>query len=394
MTPMTTDSKRNILSALVALSLALFACADTGSPGPQSPAEQPPLTELTAGPQAAGPQTAVPAPAPQASASARLTEDERNTIEVVRRTRNSVVYITNLQYVRDFFYSSNEPVRRGSGSGFVWDDRGHIVTNFHVIDEGDKFMVSLPDQRQVEATLVGRDASKDIAVLKLSERVSGLGPVVIGTSRDLQVGQKVVAVGNPFGFDHTVTKGIVSALGRSMLGAGNVTIRDMIQTDASINPGNSGGPLLDSNGELIGMNTMIYSPSGASSGVGFAVPVDTVKKVVPQIIQFGKVIRPDIGGVSFVRDEVARRSRIEGAIVMEVDRDSRAYATGLRGLTRDAFGRLLIRDVITAIDAMKIKSWDDLFTALDGYKIGDTVTLTVEREGKSRRVEIGLVGND
>jgi len=326
--------------------------------------------------------------------NARLTEDERNTIEVVRKTRNSVVYITNLQYVRDFFYSSDEPVRRGNGSGFVWDDRGHIVTNFHVIDEGDKFMVSLPDQRQVEATLVGRDASKDIAVLKLSERVSGLGPVVIGTSRDLQVGQKVVAVGNPFGFDHTVTKGIVSALGRSMLGAGNVTIRDMIQTDASINPGNSGGPLLDSNGELIGMNTMIYSPSGASSGVGFAVPVDTVKNVVPQIIQFGKVIRPDIGGVSFVRDEVARRSRIEGAIVMEVDRDSRAYAIGLRGLTRDAFGRLLIGDVITAIDAMKIKSWDDLFTALDGYKIGDTVTLTVEREGKSRRVEIGLVGND
>jgi S1-C subfamily serine protease len=142
------------------------------------------------------------------------------------------------------------------------------------------------------------------------------------------------------------------------------------------------------------MNTMIYSPSGASSGVGFAVPVDTVKTVVPQIIQFGKVIRPDIGGVSFVRDEVARRSRIEGAVVMEVDRDSRAYATGLRGLTRDAFGRLLIRDVITAIDAMKIKSWDDLFTALDGYKIGDTVTLTVEREGTSRKVEIELVGTD
>ena len=394
MTPMTTNSKRNVLSALVALSLALFACADTGSPGSRSPAEPPAPTDRASGPEAAAPQTAVPAPPAQAPANARLTEDERNTIEVVRKTRNSVVYITNLQYVRDFFYSSDEPVRRGSGSGFVWDDRGHIVTNFHVIDEGDKFMVSLPDQRQVEATLVGRDASKDIAVLKLAERVSGLGPVVIGTSRDLQVGQKVVAIGNPFGFDHTVTKGIVSALGRSMLGAGNVTIRDMIQTDASINPGNSGGPLLDSTGELIGMNTMIYSPSGASSGVGFAVPVDTVKKVVPQIIQFGKVIRPDIGGVSFVRDEVARRSRIEGAVVMEVDGDSRAYATGLRGLTRDAFGRLLIRDVITAIDAMKIKSWDDLFTALDGYKIGDTVTLTVEREGKSRRVEIGLVGND
>ena len=389
---MTSTAHRSVPLAVFALSLALFACADTGPRDSRSPAE--PAPQAGAGPAAVGPQTAVPAPPAQAPANARLTEDERNTIEIVRKTRNSVVYITNLQYVRDFFYSSDEPVRRGSGSGFVWDDRGHIVTNFHVIDEGDKFMVSLPDQRQVEATLVGRDASKDIAVLKLSERVSGLGPVVIGTSRDLQVGQKVVAVGNPFGFDHTVTKGIVSALGRSMLGAGNVTIRDMIQTDASINPGNSGGPLLDSNGELIGMNTMIYSPSGASSGVGFAVPVDTVKMVVPQIIQFGKVIRPDIGGVSFVRDEVARRSRIEGAVVMEVDRDSRAYATGLRGLTRDAFGRLLIRDVITAIDAMKIKSWDDLFTALDGYKIGDTVTLTVEREGKSRRVEIVLVGND
>ncbi len=255
-------------------------------------------------------------------------------------------------------------------------------------------MVSLPDQRQVEATLVGRDATKDIAVLKLNERVGGLAPVVIGASRDLQVGQKVIAIGNPFGFDHTVTKGIVSALGRSMPGAGNVTIRDMIQTDASINPGNSGGPLLDSNGELIGMNTMIYSPSGASSGVGFAVPVDTVKKIVPQIVQFGKVIRPDIGGVQFVRDEVARRARVEGAIILEVTQGSRAYSLGLRGLTRDNFGRLLIRDVITAIDAMKITSWDDLFTALDGYKIGDKVTLTVEREGKSRKVEIQLVGTD
>jgi S1-C subfamily serine protease len=373
---------RALAPAALALSLALFACADTG------PRE---ARTATAQATAAAAQTPAQVPAP---ADGRLTEDERNTIEVVRKTRNSVVFITNLQYVRDFFYSSDEPVRRGSGSGFVWDDKGHIVTNFHVIDEGDKFMVSLPDQRQVEATLVGRDATKDIAVLKLNERVGGLAPVVIGASRDLQVGQKVVAIGNPFGFDHTVTKGIVSALGRSMPGAGNVTIRDMIQTDASINPGNSGGPLLDSNGDLIGMNTMIYSPSGASSGVGFAVPVDTVKKIVPQIIEYGKVIRPDIGGVSFVRDEVARRARIEGAVILEVTQGTRAYNLGLRGLARDNFGRLLIRDVITAIDAMKVASWDDLFTALDGYKIGDRVTLTVEREGKSRKVEIALVGTD
>jgi S1-C subfamily serine protease len=384
---MRSTTHRTVVLGAIALGLALFACADTGRDRKQAGPAAEPVSAVASAPAQA--QEAATAPA-----KARLSEDELNTIEVVRKTRNSVVYITNLQYVRDFFYSSDQPVPRGSGSGFVWDDAGHLVTNFHVIDEGDKFMVSLPDQRQVEATLVGRDPTKDIAVLKLGQKVAGLEPVVIGTSRDLQVGQKVIAIGNPFGLDHTVTKGIVSALGRSMLGAGEFTIRDMIQTDASINPGNSGGPLLDSAGELIGMNTAIISPSGASSGLGFAVPVDTIKKIVPQIIQFGKVIRPDIGGVQFVRDEVARRAKIEGAVVLQVSRDSRAYDLGLRGLYRDNYGRLLIRDVVTAIDLMKIKSYDDLFTALDGYKIGDTVTLTVAREDKTRKVTIQLVGTD
>jgi len=395
------SSRMTLALGAIALGLVLFACADTGQKGVGAapdqdrpadvagrPAEQPSASE------AAAPQTSAPAPADQSAADGRLIEDERNTIDVVRKTKNSVVFITNLQYLRDFFFTSDELVPRGSGSGFVWDDRGHIVTNFHVIDEGVKYMVSLPDQRQVDATLVGRDPTKDIAVLKLSEPVPGLAPVTIGTSRDLQVGQKVVAIGNPFGFDHTVTRGIVSALGRTMPGAGGVSIRDMIQTDASINPGNSGGPLLNSAGELIGMNTVIVSPSGASSGVGFAVPVDTVKKVVPQIIQSGKVTRPDIDGLSFVRDEVARRAKVEGAVVLEATRGSRAYELGLRGLNRDRYGRLLIRDVITGIDRMKIKSYDDLFAVLDGYKIGDTVTLTVEREGESREVRIRLVGND
>ena len=383
---MTSSACRTLVPAVAALSLALLACADPGRSGPDGSGGQ----AAAAAPAQA---TAAPRPAPEA-ANARLTEDERNTIEIVRKTRNSVVYITNLQHVRDFFFTYDELVPRGSGSGFVWDDRGHIVTNFHVIDDGVEYMVSLPDQRQVKASLVGRDEAKDIAVLKLGEAVTGLTPVTVGTSRDLQVGQKVIAIGNPFGFDHTVTKGIVSALGRSMPGAGGVTVRDMIQTDASINPGNSGGPLLDSAGELIGMNTVIVSPSGASSGVGFAVPVDTVRKVVPQIIEFGKVIRPDIGGVSFVRDEVARRAKIEGAVVLEVAPGSRAHGLGLRGLTRDRFGRLLIRDVVTGIDGTAVKSWDDLFAALDGYRIGDTVTLTVEREGESRRVAIRLVGAD
>ena len=380
---MRSTTHRTVLLGAIALGLALFACADTGL----ERKEAEPVSAVASAPAQA------PQAAPPASGNARLSEDELNTIEVVRKTKNSVVYITNLQYVRDFFYSSDQPVPRGSGSGFVWDDAGHLVTNFHVIDEGDKYMVSLPDQRQVEATLVGRDPTKDIAVLKLGQKVAGLEPVAIGTSRDLQVGQKVIAIGNPFGLDHTVTKGIVSALGRTMPGAGGVSIRDMIQTDASINPGNSGGPLLDSAGELIGMNTMIAG-SSTSTGVGFAVPVDTIRKIVPQIIQYGKVVRPDIGGVTFVRDEIARRSKVEGAVIMEVEQDSRAYGQGLRGLSRDSFGRLLIRDVITAIDQMKIKSYDDLFAALDGYKIGDTVALTVEREGKPRQVRIQLVGND
>jgi S1-C subfamily serine protease len=402
---MRSNMSRIVFPAVIALSLALLACADTRSREAAGPAEGigagPGRVEPATGPggrpasnEAPAPQAAATPPAGQAAALSRLTEDERNTIDIVRKTKNSVVFITNLQYLRDFFFTTDELVPQGSGSGFVWDDRGHIVTNFHVIAEGVKYMVSLPDQRQAEAALVGRDPTKDIAVLKLAESIAGLAPVTIGTSRDLQVGQKVIAIGNPFGFDHTVTKGIVSALGRTMPGAGGVSIRDMIQTDASINPGNSGGPLLDSAGELIGMNTMIASPSGASSGVGFAVPVDTVRKIVPQIIQYGKVIRPDIGGVNFVRDEIARRSKVEGAVIMEVDRASRAYDQGLRGLYRDNFGRLLIRDVITAVDQMKVRSYDDLFGALDGYKIGDTVTLTVEREGKARQVRIQLVGND
>jgi S1-C subfamily serine protease len=382
--------KELVLMALV-MGMTFYACAD--SPPDRTPAAS---AQASAGEPASAREPALQSPPAQTPApSARqLTEDERNTIDIVKKTRNSVVFITNMQYVSDFFFQSDQPVARGSGSGFVWDDKGHIVTNFHVIEDGVKFMVSLPNQKQIEAKLIGREPAKDIAVLQLQERVPDLQPVQIGSSRDLQVGQKVIAIGNPFGFDHTVTKGIVSALGRSMLGAGGVTIRDMIQTDASINPGNSGGPLLDSSGGLIGMNTMIASYSGTSAGVGFAVPVDIIKKIVPEIIQFGKVTHPGIGGIRFVPDEYARRTDVVGAIILDVPRSSQAYELGLRGLGRDAFGRYLIRDVITAVDSTKVKSYDDLFTALDNYKIGDTVKLTVERDGKARSLQIQLVGID
>jgi len=333
-----------------------------------------------------------PAPSPL-RAQATLTEDERNTIEVVKGLRNSVVFVTNIQRVRDFFFSSEEEVQRGSGSGFVWDDQGHVVTNFHVIEDGDIFNVTLPDQQERRARLVGKEPNKDIAVLRIEGDRSALFAVRTGSSRDLQVGQKVIAIGNPFGFDHTVTTGIVSALGRSMPGAGGVTIRDMIQTDASINPGNSGGPLLDSSGALIGMNTMIISPSGASSGIGFAVPVDTIKKIVPEIIRFGKVIRPWIGA-TLLGDRYARRAGIEGVIIREVLENSEAYRAGLRGLGRDRQGQLFIRDIITAVDDAPVRSYDDLYTALDNRRIGDTVTLTVVRDNKERKVRLTLVRAD
>ncbi|NIM16982.1 MAG: trypsin-like serine protease [Candidatus Aminicenantes bacterium] len=321
-----------------------------------------------------------------------LIEDEKNTIEVVKQNSNSVVYITNIQYVRDFFYNQ-EQVARGTGSGFIWDNNGHVVTNYHVIEEGDAFLITLPDQKHLKARLVGKEPNKDIAVLRIEGSTAGLKPIKVGSSGNLMVGQKVIAIGNPFGFDYTVTTGIISAVGRQIRGAGGVTIRDMIQTDASINPGNSGGPLLNSDSELIGMNTMIYSATGTSTGVGFAVPVDTIKRVVPQIIKHGKVIRPGIG-ITYLPEQYAQRVNVEGVVVVEVLKDSPAYRAGIRGIARDRYGRLYIQDVIVGIDNIKISSYDDLYNALDNYRIGDEVTVTLMRDGKRRKVKVRLVRID
>ena len=323
----------------------------------------------------------------------QLTEDEKNTTDVVERTKNSVVFVTNIQLVRDFFSFDEEAVPRGTGSGFVWDNQGHIVTNYHVIEDGDVFNITLPNQEQRQARLIGKEENKDIAVLKVEGSLRGLEPLAAGSSTGLRVGQKVIAIGNPFGFDHTVTTGIVSALGRRILGASGVSIRDMIQTDASLNPGNSGGPLLDSRGLLIGMNTVIASKTGQYSGVGFAIPVDTIKKIVPQIIRYGRVIRPGLG-IEILPDSYARRLDIEGVVIMNVPRDSEAYSAGLRGLARDERGRIYIRDIITKIDDMEIESYDDLYNTLDDYKIGDTVNLTVRRGQEERTVWLKLVQMD
>lgn len=320
------------------------------------------------------------------------TEDEQNTISIVEATSRSVVFIINVQVQENIFYGPQK-VAKGTGSGFVWDTRGHIVTNYHVIRGGQQFFIIGADQNNLEARLVGKEPRKDIAVLRITGDSRQLVPLPAGSSRDLKVGQKVVAIGNPYGFDHTVTTGIVSALGRKMEGFEGVTIRDMIQTDASINPGNSGGPLLNSAGELIGMNTMIYSSTGSYSGIGFALPVDTIKRIVPQLIQYGKVIRPGIG-VSFLRDEYAGNIDVQGAIIYEVPGDSRAAGAGLRGLGRDRSGRLYLGDVIVAIDNRRVTSYDDLYNILDDYQIGQRVTLTVTRDGQSRQVSLRLTGID
>ena len=326
-----------------------------------------------------------------ASPAAALLPDEENTINVFKEASASVVYITNVAIAQNL-YMDEFAIPQGSGSGYVWDQKGHIVTNFHVVRGGDAFLVTLKDQTQLEAALIGADPSKDIAVLRVTKGLDKLRPLKVGSLDELQVGQKTIAIGNPFGLDHTLTTGIISALGREVSGIGGVSIRDMIQTDAAINPGNSGGPLLDSDGNLIGMNTMIFSRSGASSGIGFAVPVSFIKRIVPQLIQFGKVVRPGIG-VSILTEGqkyyiVGNRP---GVVVNEVTPGGPAARVGLRGLRRQPGGRIAVGDIIVAVDTHKIEDFNDLYNAFDRYKVGDTVVVKVLRDGKVTALSVTLV---
>ncbi len=325
----------------------------------------------------------------------RMLEDEKNTISVFNNVVGSVVNVSNIKRITrggNFFVWGDEmEVPQGQGSGFVWDEKGHIVTNFHVIQGGDSFLVSFhEDSKQYKAKLVGAEPKKDIAVLKLEEMPKDMKAVTMGESSKLLVGQKAMALGNPFGLDHTITSGIISALDRKILGIGNVTINGMIQTDSSINPGNSGGPLLDSAGRVVGMNTMIYSQSGASAGVGFAVPADTIKSIVPQLIQHGKIIRPGLG-IGILPEGQKRRFGVdEGIVITYVDDKGPAGKAGLRGITRDSYGRYFLGDVITKIDDKKIDSYDDIYHALENYQIGQEVTVEYIRDGKIQKEKIKL----
>lgn len=326
------------------------------------------------------------------------TDDEENNIEVFKQASPSVVYITNSRLVRRSYYSLNpQEIPQGSGSGFIWSQDGYVVTNFHVIQQASRLTVTLQDGSAYDAEVVGVEPDKDLAVLRIDAPRKDLAPLAVGDSSLLEVGRKVIAIGNPFGLDTTLTVGVVSALGREIDSVSRRKIRDVIQTDAAINPGNSGGPLLNSLGQLIGVNTAIYSPSGASSGIGFAIPVNTVKKIVPELITYGRVQTPTLGVALLpprYADYYRQNSRIRGVIVMDVIAGGSPEKVGMRGL-RETNRGIVLGDIITAIDEEPIANEDDLLNALENRSAGDVVVVTTLRDNEQRsyRVELQASAN-
>lgn len=322
-----------------------------------------------------------------------LLESEKNTIQVYQNNVKSIVHVANLRRSRgNWFERTSSEVPTGTGSGFVWDKKGHIVTNFHVIAGGDSFLITFKDdKKQYRAKLVGSDPKKDMAVLKLTENPRLLYPVSLGDSSKLIVGQKAMAIGNPFGLDHSITSGVISALERKIEGVGGVSIHKMIQTDCSINPGNSGGPLLSSSGQLIGMNTVIYSKSGQSSGIGFAVPSNTIARIAPQLIKDGKVSRAGLG-ITLASNHIRPRFGIKQGIVIEsVMPSGPANIVGLEGISQDRYGRWYIGDVIVKIAGEKVNSYDEIYHVLDKYKAGDKIEVAFRRKNKLKKVSIKLI---
>jgi S1-C subfamily serine protease len=318
-----------------------------------------------------------------------LTAGEQSRIQIFERLAPSVVYITSTTVRRNRFSLNEYEIPAGSGTGMIWDREGHIVTNFHVAEYGSSFEVTLQDGSTWEGRLIGRAPGLDMAVLEIDAPAEQLAPIPLGASADLRVGQDVLAIGNPFGLDQTLTTGVISALGRTITGRNGRELRDMIQTDAAINPGNSGGPLLDSAGRLIGMNTAIQSPSGASAGIGFAVPADQIGKFIPQLIAYGQVQRP-VMGVRLVDDRAAARSRLAGAVIEQVIADSPAEQADLRGLREDERGTKYVGDVILALNGTKVTSGTALTNLLEGYEAGEEIELTVGRSGEIFKTTLRL----
>jgi S1-C subfamily serine protease len=317
-----------------------------------------------------------------------LAADEKNTIEVFKNASPSVVYITTVAVRRNFFSLNVYEIPKGTGSGFIWDTRGRIVTNYHVIADANRIEVTLADHTTWKAVLVGAAPDRDLAVLQISAPLTKLRPIPVGDSDTLQVGQKVFAIGNPFGLDQTLTTGVVSALGRQITSVTGRTIHDVIQTDAAINPGNSGGPLLDSAGRLIGVNTAIYSPSGGSSGIGFAVPVSEVNRVVPQVIRHGKVYRPGLG-LSLANKRLTRELGLDGVLVLGVVPGSTAAKAGIQA-TRQVRGGMILGDIILAVNGHEVRDYNSLRDQLEQYQVGDTIILTLLRESDQIDIPVTL----
>jgi len=321
------------------------------------------------------------------SANPGLLASETHTIQLFEESAPSVCFITTTNVRRDYWSRNITEIPRGTGSGFIWDAKGHIITNYHVIQGADRAQVTLGDQSAWDAELVGVAPDKDLAVLRIDAPRAKLRPIPVGSSNNLMVGQAVYAIGNPFGLDQTLTTGIVSALGREIKSVSGIPIREVIQTDAAINPGNSGGPLLDSSGRLIGVNTAIYSPSGASAGIGFSIPVNIVRWVIPELIEHGRIKRPSLG-ITVTQTSVIQRYELDGPLIREVEPNSAAAKAGLQPTIRDSRGELQLGDIILRMDKQKIETYEDLILALEKYQPGDEVTLLIKRG--DRQVEVLL----
>src|SRR6185436_426426 len=337
-------------------------------------------------------QAAYSEAAPRGISDPASASDEQNNIEIYRTLSPGVVNVHSTSYARDFF-GFVEP-QEGSGSGSVIDQDGNILTNYHVIEGAQKVAVSFGGQKNYAAKVVGGDPDTDLAVIKLIETPKEpLTIVPLGDSDRLEVGQKVLAIGNPFGLDRTLTTGVISGLQRPIRARNGRPIEGAIQTDASINPGNSGGPLLDSHGRMIGINSQILSPSGASAGVGFAVPVNIAKRIVPQLLKSGQVLRPKLG--IGTRDVQPLKSQLDlpvadGVIILQIAPGQAAANAGLRGVTQTENGDFVIGDIILGMDSKKIANTDDLSRLPDKHQVGDTVQLQILRNGRRITVPVRL----
>ncbi|QDZ17821.1 trypsin-like serine protease [Chloropicon primus] len=375
------------------------------------------------------------------SLAVRLTPEEKNTVSVFQKAKEGVVFITNLTNRQDLFTLDLKEIPQGAGSGFVWDDQGHIVTNFHVIKGASDVQITFQDQKVKHGRVVGYDEDRDIAILQVDEEAldagsrsveadtvglglgppasikgdkarggtnsgaeaqkGGLGgnadgiakPLPRGSSELLVVGQRVYAIGNPFGLDHTLTQGIVSGLGREITSGTGRPIYDVIQTDAAINPGNSGGPLLDSEGNVVGINTAIYSSTGTSAGVGFAIPIDPINLFVDQILKYGRVTQP-ILGISFAPDQLVDELGIEGILVLNAIEGGPASKAGMQATTRDSFGRLVLGDIVVGINGTECKNSSDLYRVLNKLAVGDVVSLSIIRGNSKQAIDVTLMDSN